>query len=304
MPSGLNATLNNYIIVINNQENSTMNFTLYIGNQQVLDDNIPANDNYTINYSTIMNWKDTYHLTNLHKVRIKVEGTHGFKSLITQNFTDVYADIIVNKKSPKQYEINVSSSEHVQNVSMEGDIPSDIDVNSVKLYHWNDESKAYEDVTALSQYGVTIYKVDRKIMFNVPSLSTQSFVLTEGEMITTTATTTTTTVQITITTQKITTTTVKTTPKPTTTIQCPTCPNTSAWSECVKGEKSRTNYKCDASTNYKCQSLTETESCAVSPNYSFVFVIILVIVLIVYLTWKFKLLEKLPQRKFKYSYKP
>jgi hypothetical protein len=304
MPSGLNATLKNYTIVINNEENSTMNFSLYIGNQLVLEDSIPTNGSYTINYSTIMDWKETYHLTNLHKVRIKAEGTHGFKSLINQEFTDVYADIVVNKKSPKNYEINVSSSEHVQNVSMEGDIPSEIDVNNVKLYHWNDDSKAYEDVTSSSQYNVVVYKADRKIKFNVPSLSTQSFILMEGLMTATTAITT--TRETTSTTQRTTTSTIKTTTiNPITTIvQCPTCPSPSTWSECLNDKKSRINYKCDQTTNYQCQSFTETESCAVPPNYSLVAIIVIVIVLIIYLIWKFNILEKIPGRKFKYSYKP
>ncbi|MCX6821341.1 MAG: hypothetical protein NTW30_01040 [Candidatus Aenigmarchaeota archaeon] len=244
-----------------------------------------------------MNWKDTYHLTNLHKVRIKVDGIHGFKSLINQEFTDVYADIVVNKKSPKNYEINVSSSEHVQNVSMEGVIPSEIDINNVKLYHWNDDNKAYEDVTTLSQYNVVIYKVDRKIKFTVPSLSTQSFIIMEGGMVTTT--TTITTIETT-TTQR--TTTTKTTPT-TTIIQCPTCPNPSTWSDCLNDKKSRTNYKCDQNTNYECQSFTETEDCTVPTNYSFVVIIVLVIALIVYLVWKFKILEKIQGRKFKYNYK-
>jgi hypothetical protein len=296
MPSGLNATLKNYTIVINNEENSTMNFSLYIGNQLVLEDSIPANGSYAINYSTIMNWKETYHLTNLHKVRIKVDGTHGFNSLINQEFTDVYADIVVNKKSPKNYEINVSSSEHVQNVSMEGDIPSEIDVNNVKLYHWNDDNKAYEDVTTSSQYNVVIYKIDRKIEFTVPSLSTQSFILMEGGMVITTTSTTTTTTETTIQTT--------TTIAPTTTIiQCPTCPSSSTWSECASGKKSRTSYKCDQTTNYQCHSFTETESCAAPPNYSLVAIIVIVIVLIIYLIWKFNIIEKIPGKKFKYSYK-
>jgi hypothetical protein len=302
MPSGLNATLKDYTIVINNQENSTMNFSLYIGNQLVLENSIPANESYTINYSTIMDWKETYHLTNLHKVRIKVEGTHGFKSLITQNFTDVYADIIVNKKYPKNYEINVSSSEHVQNVLMEGEIPSEIDVNNIKLYHWNEDNKAYEDVTGSSQYSVTVYKMDRKISFTVPSLSTQSFILAEGGIVTPTPVTTTT--STTSTTYKATTTTKTTLKQMTTTIvQCPTCSKPSEWSECVNGQKSRTNYKCDQTTNYKCQSFTETQSCVVPTDYSLVIVIILVIVLIVYLAWKFNILEKIQRRKFKYRYK-
>jgi len=303
LPSGLNASLEDYKIVINNQENSTMNFSLYIGNQLVLENSISANGSYVINYSTILDWKDTYHLVNLHKVRIKVEGTHGFKSLITQNFTDVYADIVVNKKYSKNYEINVSSPEHLQNISIEGVIPSEIDVNSVKLYHWNDIDKKYEDVTASSQYGVTIYKMDRKIRFTVPSLSTQSFILAEGEM-TIPTTTMITTREITTTTREPTTTTRITTKLPTTTIlQCPTCPDPSAWSECINGKKSRTNYKCYEKTDFKCESFTETEGCVVSPNYSFVLLVILVIAFIVYLAWKFNLVEKIPGRKSKYHYK-
>jgi hypothetical protein len=301
MPSGLNATLNGYMMLINNEENSTMNFSLYIGNQLVLEDSIPGNESYTINYSTITKWKDSYHLTNLHKVRIKVEGMHGFKSLITQNFTDVYADITVSKKYAKNYEINVSSPEHLQNVSMEGNIPSEIDVNNVKLYHWNDIDNKYEDVTLSFQYGVTIYKIDRKIKFIVPSLSAQSFILTEGGMITTTVATT---VPTTIETTSTRTTTTRPTTKPTTSImQCPTCSNPSAWSECANGKKFRNNYKCDSTTNYQCQSFTETENCVSFMNYSFVVIIIVVIVLIVYLIWKFNLLEKILGRKFKYSYK-
>ncbi len=306
MPSGLNATLKNYTIVINNEENSTMQFSLYIGNDLVLEDSIPSNGSYVINHSTIMGWKETYNIVNLHKVRIKVEGSHGFKSLINQEFTDVYADIIVNKKLPKNYEVNISSSEHMQNVLMEGEIPSEIDVNNVKLYHWNEGNNAYEDVTASSLYNVTIYKIDRKIKFTVPSLSTQSFILTESGMVTTTTTVAiTTTARETTTTQKITTTTIKITPKPTTTIlQCPICSSPSAWSECVNDKKSRTNYKCDATTSYQCQSFTETESCGAPFNYSFAVIIVLVIALIVYLTWKYSLLEKISGRKFKYHYKP
>ncbi len=45
--------------------------------------------------------------------------------------------------------------------------------------------------------------------------------------------------------------------------ECPTCPEPSAWSECVDGIKTRTNYKCSAETNYQCQSYTEEEECEV-----------------------------------------
>lgn len=43
--------------------------------------------------------------------------------------------------------------------------------------------------------------------------------------------------------------------------ECPTCPEPSAWSECVDGTKTRTNYECSAETNYECQSYTEEKAC-------------------------------------------
>ena len=302
MPEGLNATLNDYNIKINNEENSTMNFSLYIGNQLVLKESIPTYDSYTINYSTIMDWKDTYHLVNLHKVRIQVEGEHGFKTLITQNYTDVYADIVVSKKYPKGFEINVSSPEHLENIFMEGSIPSEIDIDKVKLHHWNNADKVYEDVTNLAQYNVSIDKQKRKIMFTVPSLSMQSFLLMEGEIETTSTTTT----AETTTTVPEKTTTVKTTiPKTTTTVKaCPACPSPSNWSECVNGQKSRTKYKCDETTNYECKSFTEIESC-VTPEKYYYFVIVVVLILVtIILIWEFKILDKIRgKQKFKYHYK-
>jgi hypothetical protein len=299
MPKGLNATLKDYNIKINNEENSTMEFSLYIGNQLVLKDSIPALDSYTINYSTILDWKETYHLNNLHKVRIQVEDEHGFKSLINQNYTDVYADIVVNKKYPKGYEINVSSQEHLQKIFMEGNIPPGIDLDKVKLYHWNGEK--YEDVTDSAEYNVSINKQKRRFMFTVPSLSTQSFLLMEGGIETTTASTT---VEATTTVEK--TTTVKTTiPKVTTTIKtCPTCPTSSNWTECVNEQKSRTKYKCDETTDYECKTFKETEICA-TLGKSYYFVIVAVVILVaVFLVWEFKVLGKIPRKKFKYRYKP
>lgn len=299
MPKGLNATLNDYNIIINNEEDSTMNFSLYIGNQLVLEDSILANDKYTINYTTIMNWKETYHLVNLHKVRIKVEGTHGFKSLITQNFTDVEADITVNKKDPKKFEINVSSDEDLKNVSMEGTIPPQMDIDKIKLYHWKKDNEAYEDVTDSDEYDVEIDKTYRKITFTVPSLSTQSFILMEGDIVTTTTTTieTTTTLE--------TTTTIEETTTTTTTPACPTCSSPSAWSECVDGKKSRTVYVCSEDTDYECQSITEIASCVVPISHSTVIgAIILILILILLLIWVFQVLGKLPGGKFKYKYKP
>jgi len=303
MPSGLNATLKNYTILIKNLENSTMNFSLYIGNQLVLEDGIPANGNYTINYSTIMNWKETYHLTNIHKVRIKVEGTHEFNSLINQNYVDIYADIIVSKKAPKNYEINVSSTENVNNISVEGNIPVDIDIDKVKLYHWNEDKKTYEDVTGLSEYNVSIDKTNRKISFTVPHLSIQSFILMEGEMALTTTTTAvlTTAVPTTTTTIKITT----TKPVTTTTVPvCPKCPSPSEWSKCVDGKKNRTVYTCNITTKYKCESSVETSPCVMPKDNAFIVIVIIILVVIaVFLVWKFKLYEKLPKRKFEYHYK-
>jgi hypothetical protein len=298
MPKGLNATLKDYNIKINNEENSTMEFSLYIGNQLVLKDSIPVLDSYTINYSTILDWKETYHLNNLHKVRIQVEGEHGFKSLINQNYTDVYVDIVVNKKYPKGYEINVSSPEHLQKIFMEGNIPPGIDLDKVKLHHWNGEK--YEDVTDSAEYNVSINKQKRRFMFTVPSLSTQSFLLMEGGIETTT---TSTTVEATTTVEK--TTTVKTTiPKATTTIKiCPTCPTPSNWTECVNGQKSRTKYKCDETTDYECKTFKETEVCA-TLGKSYYFVIVAVVILVaVFLVWEFKILDKIPRKKFKYRYK-
>lgn len=302
MPKGLNATLNDYNIKINNEENSTMNFSLYIGNQLVLKDSIPAYDSYTINYSTIMDWKETYHLVNLHKVRIKVEGIHGFKSLITQNYTDVYADIVVSKKYPKGFEINVSSPEHLQNVFMEGSIPPGIDIDKVKLYHWNDVDEVYEDVTDSEQYSVSIDKPKRKIKFTVPSLSVQSFILMEGEIETTTTTTT----AETTTTSSTTTTTTTTIPEETTTVPtCPDCPSPSDWSDCVEGQKSRTAYKCDESTNYECQSFTETQICVTPEKYYYFVIVVVVILVSIVLIWEFKIFERIKgKRKFKYRYKP
>jgi len=297
MPKGLNATLNDYNIVINNEENSTMNFSLYIGNQLVLEDSIPADDKYTINYTTIMDWKETYNLVNLHKVRIKVEGEHGFKSLITQNFTEVVADITVNKKESKKFEINVSSDENLTNVSMEGTIPPQMDINKIKLYHWKKDSEAYEDVTDVDEYDVDIDKTYRKITFNVPALSTQSFILMEGDMVTTTIEETTTTVEETTTTVEETTTT-------TTIPVCPTCSPPTAWSECVEGKRTRTVYKCSEETNYECEAVTEEESCEVPISHSVVIgAIILILILILLIIGVLKLLGKLPGGKFKYKYK-
>ncbi|MDI6826257.1 MAG: hypothetical protein QMD36_03630 [Candidatus Aenigmarchaeota archaeon] len=304
MPSGLNATLKNYTILINNLENSTMNFSLFIGNQLVIESSIPAGGSYTINYSTIMGWKETYHLVNLHKVRIKVEGVHDFKSLITQDYVDVYVDIVVSKKAPKSYEINVSSTENVSNILVEGNIPLDIDIDKVKLYRWNVSKKDYEDVTSIAEYNVSIDKTNRKISFTIPHLSTQSFILMEGEMVTTTTTTATTVLTTTV--PKTTTTVRITTTKPvTTTIPvCPTCPSPSEWSECVNRKKSRTVYKCDSTTNYKCQPFVETVSCLIRKDYTFVAILIILLVIIVlYFIWKFKIHEKLPKRKFEYHYK-
>jgi len=302
MPGGLNATLRNYTILIINLENSTMNFSLYIGNQLVLEDSIPANGSYSINYSTIMSWKESYHLVNLHKVRINVEGNHDFKSLINQNYVDVYADIFVSKKSSKNYEINVSSAEDVNNIVVEGNIPVDIDIDKVKLYRWNESKKVYEDVTSLAEYNVSIDKTNRKIIFTVPHLSVQSFILMEGEMATTTTTTTL------LTTTTSTTTTIKiTTTKPVTTTTvpvCPECPPPSDWSKCIDGKKNRTVYTCNATTEYKCQSSVETSSCVMPKDNTLVVIVIIILVIIaVFLIWKFKIYEKLPKRKFEYHYK-
>jgi hypothetical protein len=249
-----------------------------------------------------MSWKETYNIVNLHKVRIKVEGTHGFKSLINQNYVDVYADIVVSKKSPKNYEINVSSIENVSNIIVEGNIPVDIDIDKVKLYHWNENKKTYEDITSLAEYNLSVDKTNRKINFTVPHLSIQSFILMEGEMATTTTTTTvSTTTTLTTTTIKITT----TKPVTTTTVPvCPTCPSPSEWSECVDGKKTRTVYTCNATTKYKCQSSVETSPCVMPKDNAFIVIVIIILVIIaVFLIWKFKIYEKLPRKKFKYHYR-
>ncbi|MFQ6010200.1 MAG: hypothetical protein ACE5J7_03725 [Candidatus Aenigmatarchaeota archaeon] len=44
---------------------------------------------------------------------------------------------------------------------------------------------------------------------------------------------------------------------------CPACPDPTDWGKCIKGQQTRTNYKCGAETNYVCQAYIETMTCAV-----------------------------------------
>jgi hypothetical protein len=77
---------------------------------------------------------------------------------------------------------------------------------------------------------------------------------------------------------------------------CPTCTSPIDWSQvqCLNNIKTRTNYRCDASTSYQCQQFTETQNCqivcldtvnmcggACPPCKDFTFIYILVGVLIV-----------------------
>jgi KaiC/GvpD/RAD55 family RecA-like ATPase len=43
--------------------------------------------------------------------------------------------------------------------------------------------------------------------------------------------------------------------------ECPECPPTSEWSECIDGTITRQSYRCDSSTDFQCESYTEEESC-------------------------------------------
>lgn len=43
--------------------------------------------------------------------------------------------------------------------------------------------------------------------------------------------------------------------------KCPSCPQPTEWSECINGQKTRTNYKCSLETGYECVSYTETDTC-------------------------------------------
>jgi len=167
------------------------------------------------------------------------------------------------------------------------------------LYHWKKDDEVYEDVTDQDEYNVDIDKTYRKITFTVPSLSTQTFILMEGEM------TTTTTIEETTTTAEETTTSVEEETTTTTKIPtCPTCQPPTAWSECVEGKKTRTVYVCSEETGYECQAITETASCVIPVSHAVAIgVIILVLVLILFLLWFFQVFGKLSGGKFKYRYK-
>jgi hypothetical protein len=47
---------------------------------------------------------------------------------------------------------------------------------------------------------------------------------------------------------------------------CPTCPSPGQFTNCVNGQKTRTNYKCDITTNWQCQAYAEVQACQVCPN--------------------------------------
>ncbi|MEM7824150.1 MAG: hypothetical protein QW227_02115 [Candidatus Aenigmatarchaeota archaeon] len=47
-------------------------------------------------------------------------------------------------------------------------------------------------------------------------------------------------------------------------LRCPICPNASAWSACINGVKTRTNYYCNATTNYLCEAFIESQGCVVT----------------------------------------
>ncbi|MBI5697982.1 MAG: PGF-pre-PGF domain-containing protein [Thaumarchaeota archaeon] len=75
-------------------------------------------------------------------------------------------------------------------------------------------------------------------------------------------------------------------------LACPTCQSPSAWSDCVNGKQTRTNYKCDSSTNYQCQSYTETKDCAITlpkeiPTWVYA-VVIIVVIAVVLIVMKFR----------------
>lgn len=43
--------------------------------------------------------------------------------------------------------------------------------------------------------------------------------------------------------------------------QCPTCPDPTAWSQCMEEEMFRDNYKCDVTTDYECKVFSEEQNC-------------------------------------------
>jgi len=47
--------------------------------------------------------------------------------------------------------------------------------------------------------------------------------------------------------------------------ECEPCPQPSAWSECVEGKQTRTNYKCGPETDYKCVEWIEERECLPAP---------------------------------------
>jgi PGF-pre-PGF domain-containing protein len=74
---------------------------------------------------------------------------------------------------------------------------------------------------------------------------------------------------------------------PSVTPSCPTCPQPSAWSDCINNKQTRTNYKCDATTNYACQSYTETKDCK-KPTLGWIWILTIVI-FIAAIAWLVKL---------------
>jgi len=72
---------------------------------------------------------------------------------------------------------------------------------------------------------------------------------------------------------------------PSVTPSCPTCPQPSAWSDCIDNNKTRTNYKCDATTNYACQSYTETKDCKLTSIWASPWLRLLVIAIVIVLIW-------------------
>lgn len=72
---------------------------------------------------------------------------------------------------------------------------------------------------------------------------------------------------------------------PSVTPSCPTCPQPSAWSDCIDNKQTRTNYKCDATTNYICQSYTETTDCKPTSIWTSAWVRVLAVVIVLALLW-------------------
>ena len=62
--------------------------------------------------------------------------------------------------------------------------------------------------------------------------------------------------------------------------ECPPCPQPSAWSECIEGKQTRTNYRCSAETNYECVPYTEERACeAAKPGIPLELIITIILII-------------------------